>query len=173
VESGITAGGDHFRISSAETNLMLDAPRLAAARRELDAVAEAYPQTVIYSREYNNWVTDPAGLYEINPANGWALDCETRQAGHHRHIRTDLSSADSKCCSPNIDCRDCRAYSMAMGTAVSRFRRFAATYEGFLTWLAIAEQWTALFLLDEDHAGDRAAAGVRQDRSSRDASRRA
>ena len=71
-----------------------------------------------------------------------------RRAPYFRHVRTDLSTADAKCCSPNIDCRDCRAYSMAMGNAVSRFRRFAGSYEGFRAWIEIAEQWATLFLRD-------------------------
>lgn len=152
IATGSAPDGDYFRISSAEQNLALDAARLSEVRRELDAVSAAFPDTVIYSRAYNHWVTDPAGLYRIDPATGWATDCETRRAGHHHHVRTDLSTAESKCCSPNIDCRDCRAYSMASGTAVSRFRRFATTYEGFRDWLDIAEQWTALFLLDGTRA---------------------
>lgn len=150
LSEGSAPSGDYFRISNSASNLMLDEAALAATRRELDAVREAFPETVIYSRAYNHWVTDPAGLYDIDPATGWARDCETRRAGHHRHVRTDLTTADSKCCSPNIDCRDCRAYSMASGTAVSRFRRFAQTFEGFCDWLAITEQWIALFLRDGD-----------------------
>jgi hypothetical protein len=146
--------GDYFRISDADSNLVLDAEALATVRETLDRVAADFPRTVIYSRSYNHWVTDPEGLYEIDPETGWATDCETRRAGHHRHIRTDLTFADSKCCSPNIDCRDCRAYSMASGTAVSRYRRFATTYEGFRAWLDIAEQWVELFIYDAEAAAE-------------------
>lgn len=144
--TGAASVGDYFRISTPEAHLAPDAAMLAETRARLDDVAAAFPDTVIYSHAYNRWVTDPAGLYEIDPATGWATDCETRRAPYFRHVRTDLSTSESKCCSPNIDCRDCRAYSMAAGTAVSRFRRFAATYQGFRDWMDIAEQWCALFL---------------------------
>jgi hypothetical protein len=144
--AGVTADGDYFRISSAEAHLAPDDAMLAAIRTRLDEVAAAFPGTVIYAPAYNEWVTNPGGLYQIDPATGWALDCETRRAPYFRHVRTDLTTSESKCCSPNIDCRDCRAYSMAAGTAVSRFRRFAATYQGFRDWMDIAEQWCALFL---------------------------
>ena len=142
------AGNDtaYFRISTPGDQLAPSANDLVHIRATLDAIAARYPATVVYSAAYNRWVTDPAGLYAIDPATGWATDCGTRNAGRHRHIRADLSTSVSKCCSPNIDCRDCRAYSMAAGTAVSRFRRFASSYEGFCAWLDIAEQWASLFV---------------------------
>lgn len=147
---GVGAGndGDYFRISRPEDNLVPGPVDLARIHATLDAVADRYPRTVVYSRAYNRWVTDPDGLYRIDPFTGWATDCGTRNSGMHRHVRTDLSFSDNKCCSPNIDCRDCRVYGMASGTAVSRFRRFATTYDGFRDWLDIAEQWSRLFLRD-------------------------
>lgn len=138
----------YFRISQPGDQLAPSREQLAHIRATLDAVAARHPGTVLYRPAYNRWVTDPAGLYEIDPATGWATDCGTRIQGAHRHVRTDLSTSASKCCSPNIDCRDCRAYSMAAGTAVTRLRRFAASYEGFRDWIEIAEQWSALFLRD-------------------------
>jgi hypothetical protein len=87
-------------------------------------------------------------LYEIDPVTKWATDCGNRNTSRHRHVRADLSANLSKCCSPNIDCKDCRIYGMATGTAVSRFRRFAATEQGFRDWLDISEQWAQLFLRD-------------------------
>lgn len=147
--TGVRAGGDYFRISSADSHLAPDAPMLAKIRATLNEVAAAFPDTVIYAPAYNRWVTQPDSLYQIDPETGWAVDCETRRAPYFRYVRTDLSTSDSKCCSPNIDCRDCRAYSMASGTAVSRFRRFATSYQGFRDWMDIAEQWCALFLRDE------------------------
>jgi hypothetical protein len=146
----------YFRISQPGDQLAPNAVQLAHIRATLDAVAARHPGTVLYRPAYNRWVTDPAGLYAIDPVTGWATDCGTRIQGDHRHVRADLSTSASKCCSPNIDCRDCRAYSMAAGTAVMRLRRFAATYAGFCEWIDIAEQWSTLFLrdfpLDVSHA---------------------
>lgn len=146
----------YFRISQPGDHLAPGPAQLAHIRATLDAVAARYPDTVLYRPAYNRWVTDPAGLYAIDPATGWATDCGARIHGEHRHVRADLSTSASKCCSPNIDCRDCRAYSMSAGTAVTRLRRFASTYEGFCDWLEIAEQWSHLFLRDfpRDGAAD-------------------
>ena len=144
----------YFRISSPQAHLAPGPADLERIRVALDAVAARFPGTVLYCAAYGRWVTNPAGLYEIDPATGWAADCGTRRTGRHRHVRADLSTSDSKCCSPNLDCRDCRAYSMATGTAVSRFRRFATSEQGLRDWLDIAEQWAALFLRDWPEDGD-------------------
>jgi hypothetical protein len=37
---------------------------------------------------------------------------------------------------------------MAAGTAITRLRRFAASYDGFRDWIDIAEQWSMLFVRD-------------------------
>ena len=135
-----------FRVSAPDAHLIPGPDALADIGRTLDAVAARFPATVAYNPAYSRFVTDPAGIYAIDPATGWATDCGNRRTPRHRHYRADLSSSVSKCCSPNIDCTGCRAYSMATGTAISRFRRFAATYEGFRDWLDISEQWAFLFL---------------------------
>jgi hypothetical protein len=140
--------GAYFRISSPEASLAPTPDDLREIAVTLDAIAMRYPDTVVYTPAYSGWISNPAGLFRIDTATGWAVDCGVRNTPHHRHVRADLSTSASKCCSPNIVCRDCRAYAMASGTAVSRFRRFAASYQGFRSWLDIAEQWAALFLLD-------------------------
>lgn len=140
----------YFRISNANQTMAFTPAQLADVRDHFAQVTADYPDTVIYSEAYNRFVTDPAGLYQIDPITGWAIDCETRRAPYHVHYRTDMTSSGGKCCSPNIDCADCRAYSMALGTAVSRFKRFAATYEGFVDWIRITDQWGRLFFHDWD-----------------------
>lgn len=144
--AGMANDDAFFRISAQDAHLIPGPDALAHIRHTLDAVAARYPATVAYTPAYSRFVTDPAGLYAIDPATGWATDCGNRHTPRHRHYRADLSDSVSKCCSPNIDCTGCRAYSMATGTAVSRFRRFAATYQGFRDWLDISEQWAFLFL---------------------------
>lgn len=153
LENGTTNDADYFRTSSKDDHLAPSPEILLKIRNVLDEIAEVFPETVIYSRAYNHWVTNPAGLYEIDPVSGWATDCEIRRAGHHKHFRTDLTNSDSKCCSPNLECRDCRAYAMASGTAVSRLRRFMSSYESFCDWVSIAEQWSRLFMHDWDRLG--------------------
>jgi hypothetical protein len=84
------------------------------------------------------------------PDHGLGTGLRDPRAHHHRHFCIDLTSSESKCCSPNLECRDCRAYAMASGTAVSRFRQFLSSYEAFCDWVSIAEQWSRLFMHDWD-----------------------
>jgi hypothetical protein len=141
---------DYFRNSSKDDHLAPSPEMLLQIRETLDDISESFPETVIYSPAYNRWVTNPEGLYTIDPATGWAQDCEIRRAPYHKHFRIDLTSSASKCCSPNLECRDCRAYAMASGTAVSRFRQFLSSYEAFRDWVSMAEQWSRLFMHDWD-----------------------
>ncbi len=144
--------GAYFRISSPETNLAPGPDDLRHIRATLDAIRRRHAATVVYTAAYNRWATQPGGLYRIDPVTHWATDCGTRNSARHRHVRADLTTSASKCCSPNVECRNCQLYAMATGTAVSRFRRFSGTYEGFRDWLDIAEQWARLFLRDWAHA---------------------
>jgi MoaA/NifB/PqqE/SkfB family radical SAM enzyme len=138
----------YFRSSSPEDHLAFSEQGLLDVRQALDEIIATFPRTVIYTHAYNRWVTDPGGLYRIDPESGWATDCEVRRAAHHRHVHSDLTSANSKCCSPNFDCRHCRAYAIATGTAVSRFKRFLGSEAQFKDWVDMAEQWARLFFHD-------------------------
>ncbi|HEX3993538.1 MAG TPA: hypothetical protein VHX39_20400, partial [Acetobacteraceae bacterium] len=153
LQNGTANDANYFRNSSKDDHLAPGPEFLLEIRNVLDEIVDLFPETVIYNRAYNHWVTNPAGLYDIDPKTGWATDCEIRRTGHHRHFRTDLTDSESKCCSPNLDCHDCRAYAMASGTAVSRFRRFLSSYEAFCDWVSIAEQWSRLFMHDWDRLG--------------------
>ena len=122
----------YFRISSADANLAPAADDLREIAATLEAVAARHPRTVAYSRAYNRWVTDPAGLYRIDPATGWAIHCAARNSARHRHLRADLSSSVSKCCNPNIDCRDCRLYARGKRHRGQPLPPFCSDVQGFL-----------------------------------------
>jgi hypothetical protein len=150
LKHGVIRDNAYFRSSSPDDHLAFSPEGLLEARRVLDELIDAFPRTLIYTHAYNRWVTDVDGLYRIDPRSGWATDCEVRRAPHHRHVRTDLTSTESKCCSPNFDCSQCRAYAIATGTAVSRFKRFLDSPARFADWVDMAEQWARLFFHDWD-----------------------
>ena len=74
---------------------------------------EDFPETVVYSRPFNDWISRPRGLYTLDPHTdtGWALDCETRNVPYHRHYATFRhrlrrflgSRADFACCLDGVD----------------------------------------------------------------------
>jgi len=53
---------------------------------------------------------------------GIAIDCANRLNNWHRHYNADLSQNSGKCCSANIDCKDCRAYAIKLGTYLTKFK---------------------------------------------------
>ena len=106
----------------------------------------AFPDAVVYSLDYDRWVTQPGGLHAIDPLTGIAMNCGNRLTSHFRHYNVDLSVNAGKCCSPNIDCRDCRAYAQGYATFLTRHREFARDPEMFRRWLEVWRLWARLFL---------------------------
>lgn len=140
----------YFRISSEEDNLMFKGDDLKRARDTVDELMEKYPETIIFSHAYNQLITEPGGIYDIDPESGWARNCATRNIGHHRHFHVDLQQDDAKCCSPNIECKTCRAYLQSYGSFTTWFDQFLQTEEGFDQWLDIKDTWGRLFLVGWD-----------------------
>ncbi len=125
--------------------LILDEEKLKETRYILDNFIDLYPDTVVYNKSFNHWITNPNGIYEIDSSTGIAIDCGARNDQKNMHFRTDFSSSNSKCCLPNIDCRNCRAYAVAYGSATARYKQFIKTREGFDKWNEIAELWREIF----------------------------
>ena len=112
-----TATSDYMRL---DDDMRLSADDLAKARTGIEAAMTAHPDTVRYSLDYDDWVRQSGdALYAID-AEGLATNCGNRLSSVHRHYTHDGQPSTGKCCSPNLDCRECRAYAMAMGTFVSR-----------------------------------------------------
>ncbi len=127
-------------------NLILYKSHLLRIRYLLNKYIDQYPNTLIYTKEYNHWVTNPNGLYIIDKETGIAKDCAMKSQKNNLHYRTDFTSTDSKCCMPNIDCTNCRAYAVSMPSAISRHADFFKTDDGFMEWNIISKQWRNMFL---------------------------
>lgn len=126
----------------------LGAEDLARAQREIAVAMATYPDTVVYSPFFNDWVHRPEGLYRLND-QGVAMDCGSRVTSRYRHYRVDLGdSGNAKCCVPNLSCRTCRLYAQALATALHRFDRFTGSETDFMGWLEMYEFWARLFLLN-------------------------
>jgi MoaA/NifB/PqqE/SkfB family radical SAM enzyme len=132
--------------SSSIVNYSPNKEDLLKIRHLLEHYRNKYKDTIIYSGAYNDWVTNPNGLYVIDPVTKIAINCEIMKQEYNIHYRTDLTSENSKCCSPNLECQNCRAYAMAHGTVIARYKEFLENFEEFEKWLEIADVWTKLFL---------------------------
>lgn len=150
------AGDDYFKISTAEDNLVMSPADFAAARREIVRAIEAFGPTILYSLDYDAWITGEAP-HRVDPATGIAIDCGNRLTPKHLHFSVDLSQSTGKCCSPNIDCSGCRAYAQGYGTYLTRFLEMRHDPAAFDRWLSVWELWARMFLPLEAEAAAAAA----------------
>lgn len=144
------ASAEHSRFVGGKKTLILEPEDLARAHREIALAMSAYPQTVIYSAFFNDWISRPEGIFRLND-EGVATDCGSRVTSRYRHFKVDLrDSGDVKCCAPNLSCRTCRIYAQSLATALHRFDHFTASKKDFMGWLEMYEFWIQLFLLTSD-----------------------
>lgn len=154
-----------FRFSCESDNLRLTDDDRLRVHDILEQMIDTYPRTVIYSRHYNDWISQGGSLYRLDPETGLALDCPIRLSKFHRHYHVDLTQSDGKCCSPNIACSDCRAYAMALATFRHRIRHYLDSMESFAHWIEVMDMWCQLYLLgwdDIETPGTEKLSGVHQ-----------
>lgn len=139
----------YFRFSDRESNLLLQPSDLVRSRALIADAIDRYPETIVYSRTFNDWVHRPGGLYQVDPSTGIATDCGGMLTKGYRHFHADLTDAgDVKCPTPNIACEDCRCYAQAWGTALRRHTGPALRHNGGDTWIELWKFWCRLFLFD-------------------------
>ncbi|TCL10318.1 hypothetical protein BXY66_2387 [Shimia isoporae] len=119
---------NYFRFSSAQKDMRLDDDLLLQARDAIFEAAAVSPETIRISPAFINWVTEKGSLYTLDES-GVAKDCGNRLTRRHVHFNADLTRNSEKCCSPNIDCKDCRPYAMSLATYFSRRRQMPKDWE--------------------------------------------
>lgn len=149
---GATPGGsDYYRISSKENSLALGAEDFLRAHQAIVEATHRFPAHVWYSLEYDKWITRTEDLYNLD-GDGVATDCGNRLSASHRHFNVDLSRNSGKCCSPNIECRNCRAYAQGYATLLGRSLQFSRSDDAFKRWTEVWELWMKIFLLSDQRA---------------------
>jgi hypothetical protein len=156
--AGAKNDDEFFRISSSADNFILVPDALERARDTIDNIIDLYPETVFHTHAFNRVCTNPNGLYDIDPTTGIATNCGGRNFRWHRSYRVDLKPSSAKCCTPNVDCKDCRLNAVALASLVFRLDRFVGSIQKFRDWLDICEQYGRSNLLDIDPAWSIAAA---------------
>lgn len=141
---------EFFRISSRADNFVLTADALERARDTIDDMIDLYPETVFHTHAFNRICTDPDGLYNIDARTGVATNCGGRNFHWHQSYRVDLKPSNAKCCTPNVNCKDCRLNAVALASLLFRLDRFVGSIQQFRDWLDICEQYGRSNLLDND-----------------------
>lgn len=149
---GIKNDRDFFRVSRTGYTPILDNDALTRIHRAIESVLDRFPETIIYSHAYNNFMCLPGPRYDLDPETGVAIDCGSRIVPPMRYYTTDLSSKSIKCCTPDVDCATCRLYS---GGWSSRFVPRASdvqTLVSFKNWLEMMETLGRIFLFDRNQS---------------------
>ncbi len=137
---------EFFRMSSANNNLTWNAESLAKARTCVSRLIDAFPETLVYSHSYNDWITVPEPRYELD-ANGVSPHCISRIGGSLSLTGPNLAPvANAKCCTSDVDCRTCRLYG---GGLVSRLRLQTSDLSSrheFRKWLEICEHLFGMYI---------------------------
>lgn len=146
----LDAGGgrksDYLRLGRDDFDPRHTQASLARARAEIVEAMQLFPDTIKYSLHYNDWISQPTeALWDLD-ADNVAINCGNRLTTTHRHYAADAALHHGKCCSPNIDCRDCRAYAMGFGTYLTRHQEFARTPQDFAAWHKGWQIWADLFM---------------------------
>ena len=140
-----TDASDYFRFSTKSVDMRFDKAGLKRARLAMLDAAKNYPETVKLSTGYINWVTQADDLYTLDE-RGIATDCGNRLTRWHRHFNPDMSRNSGKCCTPNLDCTDCRAYAMGLATYLTRQKSRKSSPEAFCAWVDALEYWANAFM---------------------------
>ncbi|MEG0053061.1 MAG: hypothetical protein RR715_07335 [Comamonas sp.] len=104
---------------------------------------------ILYSKEFNEIINDPKGLYANNlDEKGVAIDCGVRLSSQLKHVNTDLSFSDEKCCTPNINCRSCRLYAQSFATSLSRLTKKYRSEDSRVELIKLWRSWCDIFMND-------------------------
>jgi hypothetical protein len=140
----------YFRFSTADDNMLLTAEALGRIRDQIDDMIETYPDVIFHSHAFNRAVTNPDGIYDVDPATNIARNCSGKHSSWHQTHRVDLQRSNGKCCTPNTNCSTCRLSSISLSSFMFRLDEFAVSRDRFVSWLAICEQWGRGHLLETD-----------------------
>ena len=100
-----------FRIGRPDKTPCFSPEGLMRARQIVDDLMERFPETIVYSKAYNDWITEPGPRYYIEPSTGLATGCGSRIDGTMSYYGADLLPMTPKCCTSAIDCSMCRMLS--------------------------------------------------------------
>lgn len=137
-------GSDYFRFSNDESNLVMSRSDYQQARQIIQQAKAKYPDTIIYSMAYDDWVTSEQ-VYELDN-EGIATNCACRTNNVHHTYFVDQTKSNLKCANPTFDCRECRTYINGMSSHM-RIENKRELHSGSKAqWSDALECWDRIFM---------------------------
>jgi hypothetical protein len=136
----------YFRISRPDDSPCFGESDLARARDIVAELLNDFPETIVYTAAYNEWTTQTGPLYEIDPETRIATHCGSRLIGNLKYFRPDLTVSNEKCCTPDIDCSQCRMYSGGWATRLQPSLENVMSGPAFSDWLDMISAVDRIFV---------------------------
>lgn len=155
-EGEATHAGSTFRLSSRDSNLVFSKNDLLRTKDLVGQMITQYPQTVVYSPYYNEFVNGGDPIFDLDASSGVAKNCAILSMPYHRQHHTDFSYSDTECCIANVDCSECRHYVSVYTLMMSRMREAMKSAEAFAAWLDVYYTWCRLHFVNWDSTEARA-----------------
>lgn len=134
---------DYLRFSTSNRNLIITDENRMEITKAIANAEKLFPETIVYNWDYHEWLFSPLPLYKLD-VNGIAINCGNRLTPDDRHYTVSMEQSDGKCCMPNIDCSQCKAYAPSLATYLKRVPRIRS--QEFKTWLNVWDFWAKLFI---------------------------
>jgi hypothetical protein len=138
---------EFFRVSRPDDTPQLQGADLRLAERTVLDLMEDFPETVLYSKNYNAWSTREEPLHPVD-ADGIAPDCGSRITPLMHYYGADLERKEIKCCTPDLDCSQCRIMSGGWSTKLAPRVEDLANAEAFAGWLEMMDSLRRIFVFD-------------------------
>jgi hypothetical protein len=148
LQGGMANDDQFFRVSRPDDTPMMSGEDLARAERTVLGLMEDFPDTVLYSKAYNAWSTRPSPLHEVDAETGIAPRCGSRITSLMNYYGADLERKDVKCCTPDLDCSQCRIMSGGWSTKLQPDARDLASAASFGNWLEMMEALGRIFVYE-------------------------
>ena len=159
---GAWSGNDEqfFRVSRPGHTPCFTAKDLAFTRRFVADLMDEFPDTIIYSKAYNDWMTEPGPRHALDPQTGIATDCGSRMVGTMMYFGPDLSRMQPKCGTPDTDCGQCRMYSGGWSSKFKPGENDVLDEKAFSDWLDMMDVLGRIFLYQPGAAETRHHSGM-------------
>jgi hypothetical protein len=144
-----------FRVSRPGHTPCFSAEDLIRARHVLSDLMDEFADTIVYSKAYNEWMTEPGPRYAIDPETGVATHCGSRIIGNMMYYGSDLRRMQPKCCTPDVDCSQCRMYSGGWSSKFQPSEDDVANGQAFSGWLDMMTVLGKIFLYEPGAPGIR------------------
>ena len=158
LRDGLANDDAFFRSSRPDDTPMMSADDLDLARRTVLGLMEDFPGTVLYSKAYNSWSTRSTPLHEVDAQTGIAPRCGSRITNLMNYYGSDLARKDVKCCTPDLDCSQCRIMSGGWSTKLQPDARDLTDEAAFADWLEMMEALDRIFVYEHRDQARRAPA---------------